>query len=128
MLNLPIGFIRELSKGRGKIFKWNDPDTRVEVIYSDEISGDGINGIPYIEPDKISIEEEGMPILTLKKLIEYKLSSGTYGNARYKDFDHILGLIKSNNLPLNYVNNLKDQKLISKYKELWGESRGEVSD
>jgi predicted nucleotidyltransferase len=123
MLKLPIGFIKDLSKGRGKIFSFHNPKTRVEIIYSGEISGDGINGIAYENPKLISNDIKGIPFLTLEKLIEYKLSSGIYGK-RMKDFVDIIELIQINKLPEDYAKNFR-KDLYIKYKELWKSSKEE---
>jgi hypothetical protein len=125
MLSLPIGFIKELSKGRGKVFSLHNPKTRIEVIYSGEISGDGINGLMYENPKLVSTTIKGVPFLTLEKLIEYKLSSGIYGN-RMKDFVDIMELIKRNKLPEDYAKYFREDLYI-KYKELWKMSKEEKS-
>lgn len=117
MKNLPIGFIKELSNGRAKSFQLHDPKTKIDVIYTGEISGDGIKGLKYINPEKISKKINGESFITLKNLIMYKLSSGLYGH-RYKDFGDIQGLIKANNLPENYADDFRTD-LKKKYIEIW---------
>ena len=82
MLNLPIGYIKDISNGRGKRFKLHEPKTDIDVIYSGEISGDGINGLKFLSPEKISHIIKGESFLTLKFLILYKLSSGINGKGR----------------------------------------------
>ncbi|MGA2433949.1 MAG: hypothetical protein ABSG25_01550, partial [Bryobacteraceae bacterium] len=54
MLDLPIGFIREITngRGRGKAFYWNDPKTKIEVIYDGEISGNNTKGLKYKKPEE----------------------------------------------------------------------------
>jgi len=118
MLNLPIGFIRELSHKRGKVFSFHNPKTKVEVIYTGEISGDGVNGLKYVDPAKVSNNIKGIPFLALKYLIMYKLSSGIYGKARFKDFDDVYELIRINKLPENYAKDFR-KDLYNKYIELW---------
>jgi hypothetical protein len=117
MKDLPIGFIREISKGRAKSFQLHDPKTKVDVIYTGEISGDGVNGLKYPDPEKISKNIKGEPFITLKNLIMYKLSSGLYGK-RYKDFGDIQGLIKANKLSKDYAKDFR-KDLKDKYIELW---------
>lgn len=118
MLNLPIGYIRELSKGRGKRFILHNPKTQIDVIYSGEEAGSEFSNIKYCEPSIISKNIKGVPFITLKALINYKLASGIYGKLRFKDFDDIIELIKRNNLPLKYCNDLRGD-LKDKYIELW---------
>jgi hypothetical protein len=122
MLSLPIGYIRELSHGRGKVFKFHNPETKVEVIYEGEVSGDGKRGLEYVSPEKISNDIRDVPFLTLKKLIEYKLSSGLYGHMRMKDFDDIYELIRRNNLPETYADVFRDDLKV-KYLDLWNSAQ-----
>lgn len=124
MLDLPIGFIRDKSNGRGKVYSLHEPQTKVEVIYTGEKAGDK-RGITYIDPSKVSEEHYGVPFLTLKSLIEYKLSSGIYGK-RMKDFGDIQDLISYNSLPKEYaINNNFRSDLANKYEEIWDYAQGE---
>ena len=118
MLNLPIGFIRELSKGRGKRYSLHNPKTDIDVIYTGEKAGSEESNIPYENPKKISNVIQGIPFLSLENLIKYKLASGIFGHQRFKDFDDIIELIKRNKLPKNYCDNLRSD-LKDKYIELW---------
>lgn len=120
MLNLPIGFIKELSNKRGKRFKLHDPETQIDVIYSGEMAGSDKSNIPYEEPQKISTKIKGLPFITLQELVRYKLASGIYGQSRYKDFDDIIELIKRNKLSQEYANKF-ESILKKKYIELWNE-------
>jgi len=120
MKNLPIGFIKDMSNNRAKKFILHNPKTEIDVIYEDEISGDGINGLKFINPDKLSNNIDGIPFISLKALIMYKLSSGIYGKSRYKDFDDIIELIKRNNLSKNYADKFRED-LKQKYIQLWNE-------
>jgi hypothetical protein len=124
MKNLPIGFIREISKGRGKVFIWSDPKAKVEVIYSGEISGDGIHGIEFRRPEDISIEIDGIPVLSLKDLILYKISSGIYGR-RNKDFGDVQNLIQIYNLGENFGDDFRED-LMEEYKRIWKDAQEEV--
>jgi hypothetical protein len=82
-----------------------------------QISGDGINGLEFSEPKKISETVNGLPILSLEKLIEYKISSGIYGD-RLKDLGDVQELIKANKLPLDFGDNFR-KDLREKYSEIW---------
>jgi len=114
MESLPIGYIRQVSPKR---FVWADPKTKLDVIYTGEHAG-GPQGIEY----ELRFEEiDGVPVLTLKDLILYKLSSGLYGAYREKDFVDIRELIMRNNLPEDYLDTRPELEL--KYAELWGQSQ-----
>lgn len=115
--SIPIGHMKDLSNGGAKVFNLHDPKTKVEFIYSDEISGDGVKGIRYPVPEKISKSIDGIPYITLKALIQFKLSAGIYGN-RLKDFSDIVDLIQANHLKRNYALKFRND-LKEKYEELW---------
>ena len=119
VLDLPIGFIRKLNN-RGKKFKLHEPETDIDVIYSGEMAGSKESNIPYENPKKITAVIRGMPFISLKQLIRYKLASGIYGHLRFKDFDDIIELIKQNKLPLDYADKF-EEVLKNKYIELWHE-------
>jgi predicted nucleotidyltransferase len=121
MKNIPIGYMKDLSSGRVKKFSLHEPKTMIDIIYEGEISGDGINGLKFVNPKSISTHINGFPYISLKNLIEYKLSSGIYGHQRYKDIDDIIELIKRNNLKKNFANNFR-KDLQEKYIELWNET------
>lgn len=118
--NLPIGFIRDISDGRGKRFKLHNPETLIDIIYSGEISGDGINGLEFKDPKKLSHQINNEPFITLQNLIMYKLSSGITGKHRFKDFDDIVELIKRNKLKRDFADQFRED-LKNKYIELWDE-------
>ena len=126
MLHLPIGYIREVSHGRGKVFFLHNPKIKIEVIYEDEISGDGKNGLKYENPKMISNYIHDTPFLPLEKLIEYKLSSGIYGN-RMKDFTDIIELIRANKLDNKYAEDFRED-LKNKYIELWNMARIQIDN
>jgi hypothetical protein len=114
---IPMGQMRDISNGRSKIFNLHDPKARIEFIYSGEISGDGIHGLKYVEPENIKKDFNKIPYISLIALIQYKLSAGIYGE-RLKDFADIIDLIQKNNLKKDYGKNFrKDLKI--KYEELW---------
>lgn len=117
MLELPVGYVRDLSHGRGKAFKWNDPQTKVEAIYTGEISGDGVNGLEYVNPDTISQNIDGVPVLRLEELIRYKLSSGIYG-LRGRDLIDVENLVYLKDLPRNYADGFR-KDLKREYIRIW---------
>lgn len=118
MESLPIGFIRDISQGRARVFSLHNPKTKIEVLYSGEQAGNK-QGIVYEDPHLISNAINNIPFITLKDLIRYKLSSGFYGN-RYKDYGDIQDLIRDNSLPKNYgeINNFREDLLLL-YEDLW---------
>ena len=114
--DLPIGYIRELSNGSAKVFSLHEPKTKIEIIYSGERAGDS-RGIEYIDPSKISVEEDGIPYIDLKSLIMYKLCAGIYGK-RLKDFADVQELIVRNKLKRNFADKFRSD-LKQKYIEIF---------
>ena len=101
-----------------KTFMYNGIE--VHVLYEGTISGDGINGLKYLNPRMVTNNIKGVPFITLKRLIEYKLSSGLYGR-RLKDFTDIIMLILVNKLHMGYANHFR-YDLRDRYVEIWNEA------
>jgi hypothetical protein len=102
---------------RSKSVNWTDPAIEGRVLFEGDGAGNDTEGIKYINPDSVMIEDAGIPVLKLEKLIEYKISSGIYGE-RFKDFADVIELIKRNNLSKKYANSFRED-LKNKYIELW---------
>jgi len=116
---LPIGFIRDLSNGRGRVFSLHDPKTKVEVLYSGEDFAGNKEGVAYLPPNVISNKEH---MIYLSDFVYYKLSAGLYGK-RYKDYADIQDVIRINRLSLTYAkdNNFRED-LVALYIDLWKET------
>ena len=119
--NLVGIYLKPAFQGAEKMFFWNEPKIKIEIIFSGEKAGSE-KGIEYIKPKQIKSIKRGIPYLSLEKLIEYKLASGLYGQIRLKDFSDIQELIQSNNLPLSYTHNFR-KDLTNKYKEIWYQTK-----
>lgn len=113
MLNLPIGYIRCLSKSTGRRFILHDPKTEVEVIYSGDHAGD-MRGIEFPEPEYI---DNGNNVMTLKSLVEFKICSYLYAN-RMKDAGDVQELILEKHLKRNYGTGFR-KDLENEYNKLW---------
>jgi len=100
--------------------EWLRPQTDLDAMYSGNFAGSP-EGIKYDAPNEISHLDHNLPIINLKELIKYKLSSGLYGN-RYKDYGHIQGLIKLNNLPQDYAEDFRED-LKQLYIKLWNKTK-----
>lgn len=95
----------------------------VDIMYSGDISGDGVQGkgskgLPFKDPKEISNEIHKINYLTLEALIEYKLSSGTYGKGRGMDITDVIRLIHYNKLKKSFGNNFRED-LKATYIEVW---------
>jgi len=98
---------------------WNQGNILVEILYSGEVSG-STGGLVFQKPSDLSRDHNGLKIITLENLIQYKLSSGTYGR-RTKDISDVEELIKLNNLPSDYSKNFR-KDLVKQYGICWDNS------
>lgn len=120
MMELPIGFIRDVSNKKAKVFSLHQPKTKIEVIYTGEEAGSKGSKVFYIDPKSVSHKIKGIPFLTLESLIKYKLGSGLYGKGRLKDFADVMDLIQVNKLSISFADSFRED-LRNKYVELWNE-------
>jgi len=115
--NISIGYIKFSDTYRHGIV--HKIKTAIDVLYSgDKIGDKGNLKLPNVDGVK-SIQKE-IPVLDLKKLIEFKLGSGLYANDRFNDFPDIKYLIKYNKLKKEFIQNI-EKELVQKYQELWQE-------
>lgn len=102
--NLPISYVKELSKGSFRKFKIHDVKSLyLEIIYSGDSFGD--KKVPELN----HFTRESKHLISLKGLIVMKLEAG-----RRQDLLDVVKLIEKNKLSKNYLQN-------EKYLELWRE-------
>jgi hypothetical protein len=92
----------------------------IDVLLTGEYPGDG-QPKPVAFPDPAAVaelDEEGIPILSLRALIELKLASGMTAPDRPRDLDDVIQLVRANGLPREYADQL-DPYVRAKYDELW---------
>lgn len=118
---IPIGYLKCLTKDSLKKFKLHEPKADIEIIFSGEKAGNSL-GISFPDPKKI---DAGDNVMTLESLIEFKLCSGIYGK-RHKDFGDIQDLIKERKLKKNFASKFREDLKI-KYEELWEETVNNVN-
>lgn len=75
-------------------------------------------GLQFTDPRNISEIHNGLSVLTLPKLIEYKISSFLFGSGRGQDQTDVIRLIRANNLPEDYNQNFREQERVC-YSDLW---------
>jgi hypothetical protein len=115
---IPIGLMRDVTRASTDVrrMQLHEPRTEVEIIYS----GDDFNqtGFSYPEPGEVSTVAQGMPILTLKALVTFKVRSGVEARGRVRDLGDAQELIRQNNLPLDFLS-AESREVQDKYQELW---------
>ena len=107
--------------GAKKTFRDTETGVRIEVVTAGEYPGDGLPK-PVAFPDPttpgVTVEIEGVCVVTLEKLIELKLASGTSAPHRLRDLADVQDLITRLGLPLKLADHL-DPSVQAAYQDLW---------
>jgi hypothetical protein len=74
--------------------------------------------VAFPDPTAAAVTMDGVPCLSLDKLVELKLASGMTNAGRLKDLADVQQLIKVLDLPEDFALRL-DPFVRDKYKELW---------
>jgi hypothetical protein len=99
---------------------------RIEFLVAGQFPGDGKpKPVAFPQPDKASVEIDGVKYLSLPALVELKLASGMTGGVnRMKDLVDVVELIKLLNLPRHFGERI-DAYVRPKYDELWTGLQGQ---
>jgi len=115
IMQLSPGYFKFNDTGRkGKFHKTN---TLVDVLYSGDNVGESNITLP--DPESVYVFKDGVPVLSLPKLIEFKLTAGIYAKNRLQDFGDIQRLIIHNKLSPDLMVFHNDELVRNKYKEIW---------
>jgi hypothetical protein len=125
-----LGRFRQRLVGRGyrpafsgaeKTFRDTETGVRIKIVTTGEYPGDGLPK-PVVFPDPttpgITVEKEGIRVVTLEKLIELKLASGMSAPHRLRDLADVQDLIARLRLPLTLADRL-DPSIQVAYRDLW---------
>jgi len=95
-------------------------DINIHVLLTGDYPGDGlVKPVCFPEPDVAAeLDDEGIPILTLPHLLQLKLASGMTAPHRPRDLDDVIQLIRANQLPRDYAEQLHPY-VRTKFVELW---------
>ncbi len=115
LMKLSPGFFKFNDSGRkGRFHKTK---TLVDVLYSGDNVGEN-SKIILPEPDKVSVIVDGVPVLSLQSLIEFKLGARLFAKNRLRDDGDIQALIISNDLDREFMSHLR-KDLKEKYQQIW---------
>jgi hypothetical protein len=110
--------------GAEKTFRDTETGVRIEIVTTGEYPGDGLPK-PVAFPDPtapgVTVEIEGIRVVTLEKLIELKLASGMSASHRLRDLADVQDLIVRLKLPLALADQL-DSCVQATYWDLWEKS------
>ena len=118
--DFPIGYIKVSDSARKGIY--HKTKTSLDFLYSGDEVGENSDIVLPCVTSEIVDSTRGYPILTLQKMVEFKLGSGLYAMDRLMDFGDIQRLISKNHLKENYMDYTRDE-LKTKYKEIWNNTK-----
>lgn len=92
----------------------------IDALVVGEYPGDGkAKPVAFPPPASVAVVgDDGIPFVSLETLLELKLASGMTATHRMQDFADVMNLIKANNLPQNYADQLNPY-VADKFGELW---------
>ena len=92
----------------------------VDTLIVGQYPGDGRpKPVAFPEPETVAeIDDEGIPYVSLKTLLELKIASGMTAQHRLQDMADVIQLIRANKLPQEYSSELNPY-VAEKYVELW---------
>lgn len=112
---------RPAFSGAEKTFRDAETGVRIEIVTAGEYPGDGLPK-PVAFPDpttpEVTMEIEGIRVVTLEKLIELKLASGMSAPHRLRDLADVQDLVARMRLPLTLADRL-DPSVQAAYRDLW---------
>jgi hypothetical protein len=111
-----LGYIRPFAASKN--LRDAETGVRIDFIVSGQYPGDGKPGpVSFPIPADASIEQDGIRIISLPKLIELKLASGQAAH-RLKDLGDVQQMIEHLKLPQAFADQL-DPSLRDSYQQIW---------
>ena len=120
--DIPPAFMRQKT---GITWHMHDPVCVVQTLFSGDKMGETASA-KYPKPKTVAVSLDvggySVPILSLVKLVEFKLTSGLHGLMRGQDFVDVQQLIVHNELKRDFaVKHNFEKDAEAKYEELWDE-------
>jgi hypothetical protein len=92
---------------------------RIEFLTTGEFPGDGKpKPVAFPDPASARVELDGIPCVSLPRLLEMKLASGMTNPGRLKDLADVQQVTRELRLPKDFDQQM-DPYVRSKYQELW---------
>jgi len=112
------GYVKPFEKSKN--LRDAETGVKIDFLVTGGYPGEGKPGaITFPHPAKVGADIEGANFLTLPRLVELKLASGT-APGRMKDLADVQELIRVLDLPENYAQEI-DPSLRESYDKLWNE-------
>lgn len=105
--------------GAKRMFRDTATGVTIEILITGEFPGDGKpKPVSFPDPAVASVEQDGIRVIQLSRLIELKLASGLSAADRLKDLADVQELIRVLNLPASLVEQL-DESVQPEFARLW---------
>jgi hypothetical protein len=109
--------------GAERTFRAVSTGVRIEVITAGEFPGDGRpKPVRFPDPAEAAVDQGGVRILPLERLVELKLASGMTAPHRRRDLADVQDLIRTLRLPADFGDRL-EASVQPLYRELWQEAQ-----
>jgi hypothetical protein len=120
-----LGYVRPFEKSKN--LRDAETGVKIDFLVTGQYPGDGKPGpIAFPDPADVGEDIDGTQVVTLPRLIELKLASGS-ASGRLKDLADVQELIRTLDLPRDFSHGL-DGSLRGKFDQLWSEVRHERKD
>jgi hypothetical protein len=112
------GWVEKFAGSKG--FKDTQNGVQVDVLVTGDYPGDGLEKpVAFPAPETVvEIRDDELPYLTLPALLELKLASGMTAVHRPRDLDDVIQLIRANQLPLEFAQDLNPY-VRDKFHQMW---------
>ena len=95
-------------------------NVKIDALIVGQFPGDGLpKPISFPPPEMVAEQhEDGLPVISLKTLIELKIASGMTAEHRPRDLDDVIQLIKVNEIKADLAESLNPY-VAEKFADLW---------
>ncbi len=116
--HLGLGWVEKFAGSKN--FRDAVCNVNIDALIVGEYPGDGLpKPVSFPPPETVAeLDEEGLPYISLKTLLELKLASGMTAAHRPRDLDDVIQLIRINRLPFEGADEL-NPFVADKFRELW---------
>jgi len=120
-----LGYVRPFAASKN--LRDAETGVRIDFLVSGQFPGGGKPGpVAFPRPSDVAVEQNGIRVVSLPKLVELKLASGQSPN-RLKDLGDVQELIQHLKLPLDLAEKL-DPSLRDEFRRIWRGAQSGTQD
>lgn len=120
-----LGYVRPFAASKN--LRDAETGVRIDFLVSGQYPGGGKPGpVAFPLPSDVSVEQNGVRVISLPKLVELKLASGQAPH-RLKDLGDVQELIQHFTLPRDFAEQL-DPSLRDAFRKIWTDSQSAATD